>query len=407
MIRHRADAGVRPDILCRLDHIDDGIDRKDEPHDADRRADTAHERERQEVASHRYARIADSGEYCDDEPCEHGRHRKLDPRILHDEERSDQYEGCASVHVDGRADRKHEARNRWIRFKILLCRGQRDRECACRALGEESDRNGGRHFLENIDRIQSAGQEEERQDEEELDPVAGHDDERVFPERPYDDPCFDLGRELTGKSQNADRKNGEKRFDQRKEELLKTKDALQEDFAILRLRHEGKPEAEGGGDQHDSKYIAGQEWLQNVIRNDIQDVVIVGDRSQLLRHARSPCTRQIRRQISRRHPEIHRKPDARCKDGGEKRVDDCVCKNAAGFLLAAESSQCRDDSERDRRYRDELEQTGEYRRDKIKELIQRLDPKPAQGSPHDQCQNPENKLPSLLLGLVLFQHALC
>ena len=136
-------------------------------------------------------------------------------------------------------------------------------------------------------------------------------------------------------------------------------------------------------------------------------MVIVCDRSQLLRHARSPCTRQIRRQIPRCHPEIHRKPDTCRKDGSEKRVDNRVCKNATGFLLAAECSQCRDDSERDRRYRDELEQTGEYRRDKIKELIQRLDPEPAQSGAHDQCQDPENKLPSLLFCLVLFQHALC
>ena len=116
MVGHRADAGIRPDILCCLDHIDDRIDRKDEPHDADRRADTAHEGKRQEVASHRYACIADSCEHCDDESCEHGRHRKLDPRILHDEERSDQYEGCASVHIDGRADRKYKAGNSGIRL---------------------------------------------------------------------------------------------------------------------------------------------------------------------------------------------------------------------------------------------------------------------------------------------------
>ena len=43
-IHHGADTGIRPYILCRLYHVDNGIDWQDDAHDADRSIDTGHQR---------------------------------------------------------------------------------------------------------------------------------------------------------------------------------------------------------------------------------------------------------------------------------------------------------------------------------------------------------------------------
>ena len=60
MVGHRADGGVGPDVLSRLDHVDDRVDRQDDTHEAERCAEGAHEREGQEVAAHRDTGIADA-----------------------------------------------------------------------------------------------------------------------------------------------------------------------------------------------------------------------------------------------------------------------------------------------------------------------------------------------------------
>ena len=44
LIYHGADTGVGPYILCRLYHVDNGIDWQDDAHDADRSIDTGHQR---------------------------------------------------------------------------------------------------------------------------------------------------------------------------------------------------------------------------------------------------------------------------------------------------------------------------------------------------------------------------
>ena len=58
VIRHGADATVGPHVLCRLYHVDDGIDREDDAHDAYGRALPGHQREGEKIAAHGHAGIA-------------------------------------------------------------------------------------------------------------------------------------------------------------------------------------------------------------------------------------------------------------------------------------------------------------------------------------------------------------
>ena len=234
-----------------------------------------------------------------------------------------------------------------------------------------------------------------------MDGIAGHDDQGVFPQSAYDDAGFDLCRELGGKSKDAHRKDGEERFDQSKEQFLEALDAFQECFSILRPRHEGQAQAEGGGDEHHGKYIARQEWLQHIIRHYVQNMIIVSHSAQLVRHRCRAGAYDISGKISRCHPKIERQTDARRKDGGEKRVDYGVGKDAAGLLLASQGRQGSNHRQRDGGHSNELEEAGEYGGNEIEKLIQRFDAEPSQTRADNERQNPENKLVPLLFVLVL------
>ena len=108
MVGHGCHAGVRPNIFCRLDHVDDGIDRKDETHDGDRRSYSRHQREGEEEAAHGHSGIAYCRHHRDDKPQEHDRKRELKPAVMHHEERSDEDERRATVHIYRGTDGQHK-----------------------------------------------------------------------------------------------------------------------------------------------------------------------------------------------------------------------------------------------------------------------------------------------------------
>lgn len=119
---------------------------------------------------------------------------------------------------------KRETRGGYLQTRFR--RGEGDGQHPRAALGEERDGDGGRYLLEDADGIETAREEEEGDDEEELDEVAADDDGRVFPERADDDTRFDLRGELRRKREDAEGQHEEEGADQREEELLQAVERL-------------------------------------------------------------------------------------------------------------------------------------------------------------------------------------
>lgn len=84
MVGHGTDTGVAPYILCRLNHVNDGINRQDDAQDANRSADTRHQGKGEEITAHRYTRITDGGDNRDQDPEQDGGYRNGSAAILHD-----------------------------------------------------------------------------------------------------------------------------------------------------------------------------------------------------------------------------------------------------------------------------------------------------------------------------------
>ena len=141
----------------------------------------------------------------DEEPGDHGAEREVKAGVLHDEQRGHEDEGRAAVHVDRRADRQDEARDARVDLEACLSRGERYWQRAGRALREERDGDGRCHLAEDVERVEAAREQEERDDDEELDDVAAEHDGRVLAERADDDAGLDLRRELRGKGEDAER----------------------------------------------------------------------------------------------------------------------------------------------------------------------------------------------------------
>ena len=184
-------------------------------------------------------------------------------------------------------------------------------------------------------------------------------------------------------------------------------DALEEHGAVLRLRHEGESEADGCGNQHDGQDVAGEERLQHVVRDDGEEVVVVGEGAELLhRDIRGTGADEVSRQIARRDPEVEDEADGSGGNRRQQRVSDGVREDAARVLLGAERRERRDDGKRDGRHGDELEQACEDRGHEVEELVERRYLQPTEDGADDQSGEPEDHLlglPALALaqGLVL------
>lgn len=402
VVGHGAYRGVGPDVFCGLDHVDDGVDRQDDAHEAHRSADGGHEGEGQEIAAHRDACIAYGSEDGDEEPGDHGAQRELIPGILHDEERGDENEGGAAVHIDGGADRQNETGDLRIDLQILFRAGQRDGQRAGGALREERHSQRRGHLTEYADRIQAAEHEDKRQHDEDLDGIAAENDEGVLAESAHDDARFDLCGELSCEGHDAHRQDEEQRADEGEEHFLRAHDDLQELRPVFRAGHEGQRKADGGGNDHDREDIAGNERLERVIRDDGQDVVVVGERFEIAQwHRRLAGSEKIHGQIIRCDHQIEAQADGSGADGGEQGVDDGMAEDAARVPVAPQLGQRGDHSQRDGRNGDELEQAGENGGHEVEQLIQRLNPHPAQNAAENECPEPERELPALIFRLIL------
>ena len=337
MVGHCANAGVGPNVFCGFNHIDDGVNRQDDTHDADGGTDAGHERQGQEVAAHGDTGITDGSQDGDEEPGNHGANREVKAAVLHEEQGRDQDESSTAVHVDGRADRQDETRYLRMDVEALFCRSQGDRQGAGRALGEQGDGNGRSHLAEDVNRIESTEDEENRQDDEELDEVAAEDDQGVFPQGTDDDASFNLCRQLCRESQDANRQDPEQGPDEGEQDFLQTQEAFQEDSAVFCLRHECQSQTDGSRDEHDRKDIARQERLEHVVRDDRQEVVVIGDFFQFLRDAGNAGIDEVYRQVARCDPEIEDQADGSGTDRRQKRVGDGVGEDTARFFLGSQS----------------------------------------------------------------------
>ena len=70
-------------------------------------------------------------------------------------------------------------------------------------------------------------------------------------------------------------------------------------------------------------------------------------------------------------------------------------KDASRILLRAKRRKRRDDSERDGRHGDELEEAREHRRNEIKQFVQRTDVQPAKAGADNEREKPQDELPAL------------
>lgn len=111
-------------------------------------------------------------------------------------------------------------RDTWGWTLRRFSRSQGDRQGTGRALGEQGDGNGRSHLAEDVNRIEAAEDQENRQDDEELDEVAAEDDQGIFTQGTDDDTGFNLSRQLCRESQDADRQNPEQGTDEGEQDFL-------------------------------------------------------------------------------------------------------------------------------------------------------------------------------------------
>ena len=184
----------------------------------------------------------------------------------------------------------------------MFCRSQGHRKGASRALGKKGYRNGRRHFPEYLKRIESPGQEENRNHNKELDHVTANDNSRVFSQGSYNDTRFNLGRKLGSESQNTNGKNEKKSTNQGEKQLLESHDSLHKNVPVFRFWHESQTKTKGSSNHHHCQHIAGQEGLQQVIGDNAQNMVIIGKVAQFLRYVGCTGTDNISRKIARCNP---------------------------------------------------------------------------------------------------------
>ena len=172
-------------------------------------------------------------------------------------------------------------------------------------------------------------------------------------------------------------------------------ESLQQHGAILRLGHEGERESDSRRDEHDREHIARKERLQQVVRDDRKNVVVIGKRPELLRHIGHPRADDLGRQVARCDPYIESESDGRRRNRRQERIRHGMGEDAPRLLLRTERSKRRDDGERDGRHGDELEQAREHRRDEVEQLVQRPDVQPAEAGADDEREKPQDELLAL------------
>lgn len=336
LVRHGAHAGIRPHVFRRFHHVDDGVKRKNHAHHADVRVHPGHERKREKVASHGNACVPHRRHHGDEHPQKHGPEGKFHSGVPHREQGRDKDKRRAAVHVDGRANRQNETGNFGFHLQIVFGGLHGHGQGRRGAFREKGHQHRGRHFLENRNRIQPAQKQKQGQHDKELDSVSAEHDGDVLSERPDDDARVHLGGKLGGKSHDAERKREYERADQRKEKFAETEHSLHERGSVFGFRHKGEPESRGGGDKQNAENVPVQKRIHHIVRDDVQNVVVIRHRLEILRNFRGAGAYKFRRQRVRTYRQVERKPDKCRGERREKRVKNRMGENSPGVLFKSE-----------------------------------------------------------------------
>ena len=98
---------------------------------------------------------------------------------MHEENGCNKNEGGTAIHVDGCADGENETADGGIDAHVFFRRSHGDRKRCSGTLCKEGNGKSRGHGFHDADRVEAADEEKERQNDEELDEVPGHDDERI------------------------------------------------------------------------------------------------------------------------------------------------------------------------------------------------------------------------------------
>ena len=97
---------------------------------------------------------------------------------------------------------------------------------------------------------------------------------------------------------------------------------------IFILRNKCQCQADGCADEQDAEHIPLGERIYHVVGDDAEDVVIVGEFTQVLGYIGLSCRHHFCRQVLWTDEEIEHKTNRCCRDGGQERVGDGVEENA-------------------------------------------------------------------------------
>jgi hypothetical protein len=315
------------------------------------------EAHREEEAAHGDPGVPDGGQGRDEDPGDERARRDHDPVVLHQVDRRDQDEGRAGVHVDRRADRKHEARDRRTDLRLFFGAAHRDGERPRGGLREEGDRERLAHGARKTEGIDAAGEEHQRDDDQHLREVGGQHRREVGPEAADFDAALHLGEEDRNEGEDADREDLDHPGDDREEHLLNAREEGDQHLLLAGVDGELRDrDPDRGGDEKDREDVRREEGREDVVRDHRGDEVPVG----LLRHAgQSGRGRVGQRHVRRCEDDEEDRGDRRGEDRREERVEDRVAEDPAGTGRLRDARQGRDDRDGDDRDRNELEELDE------------------------------------------------
>ena len=108
---------------------------------------------------------------------------------------------------------------------------------------------------------------------------------------------------------------------------------LEEHLTVLRLGCEGKSKPRRCCDKHDREDVSRDKRGEHIVRNDGEEVIVIGQSLQLARHIRYARADNIGRQVCGCEPEEKCQPDRRRTDCRQQGIGDSMGKDASRISL--------------------------------------------------------------------------
>ena len=173
-------------------------------------------------------------------------------------------------------------------------------------------------------RIQTTHQQEQRQYDEELDDITTKHHQHVFSNGIGYHTGRDLSRQLRSKSDDAQRQGPYQPTYQQEEKFLKSQQELHNNTLVFRLREFRETETDGKSQQQQRQDITFKEWLHDVIGDDADDMIRIGDIRSLGSSDSTTVKRCPYRKISRGYHNIKYGTDSSSGKGGQQGIDQCA-----------------------------------------------------------------------------------